>query len=168
VGQVAFPAGFGVTEQGLRGKLHGIEKIGGSLTGLVVGGVKYSIIHNFSPPTGPIACAPLLHATFASPSTPPPRPPHATFCIVCSTHPLRVAHPRCLPCPVAPVYRGSRGKRLPRQGLPGPATPFWVKDRNSEPERGSEWELITILLRNLAYEPKIIRTPPQTSLAKST
>jgi hypothetical protein len=87
VGQVAFPAGFGVTEQGLRGKLHGIEKIGGSLTGLVVGGVKYSIIHNFSPPTGPIACAPLLHATFASPSTPPPRPPHATFCAVCSTHP---------------------------------------------------------------------------------
>jgi hypothetical protein len=35
-------------------------------------------------------------------------------------------------------------------------------------EGRSKWEPIKILLKNSAYEPKITRTPPQTSLAKST
>jgi hypothetical protein len=43
-----------------------------------------------------------------------------------------------------------------------------MKDRNGEPERGSEWELIKILFKNSAYEPNFTQTPPQASLAKST
>jgi hypothetical protein len=46
--------------------------------------------------------------------------------------------------------------------------PTEVKDRNSEPERESEWELIKILFKNSAYEPDFTRAPPQASLAKST
>jgi hypothetical protein len=43
-----------------------------------------------------------------------------------------------------------------------------VKDRNGEPERGSEWEPIKILFKNLASEPDFTRAPPQASLAKFT
>jgi hypothetical protein len=38
--------------------------------------------------------------------------------------------------------------------------PGSLKDRNDEPDRGSEWEPIKILHKNSAYEPKITRTPP--------
>jgi hypothetical protein len=43
-----------------------------------------------------------------------------------------------------------------------------VKERNGEPERGSERESIKILLKNTVYEPNSTRTPPQASLAKPT
>jgi hypothetical protein len=42
------------------------------------------------------------------------------------------------------------------------------KDRNGEPEGGSEWEQIKILFKNLAYEPDFSRAPPQASLAMFT
>jgi hypothetical protein len=43
-----------------------------------------------------------------------------------------------------------------------------MKDRNGDPERGSEWEPIKILFKNSAYEPDFTRAPPQASLAKFT
>jgi hypothetical protein len=42
-----------------------------------------------------------------------------------------------------------------------------LKDRNGEPERGSEWEQIKILFKNSAYEPDFTRAPPQAFLDKT-
>jgi hypothetical protein len=87
-------------------------------------------------------------------------PPSA---VASTSIPCAIQYPGCSSSSAA---LGTSLRQLLLLSPPYPHAP--LKDRNGEPEGGSEWEPIKILFKNSAYKPNFTRAPPRASLVTFT